>query len=283
MRHAHIERTLACTAAVACFALGAGADELELRGGGRLRGIIVERTPTAITIETGPGRVTLPLTRVVRVLDGRSALEAWRERSSRLSQGDAAGWAQLARWAGDNELLTQARMAWERVLVLDPDNPEANAALGNVRRDGHWTTPEQPLPEPPAAPAERSSAAEQAARVREAEARAREAEARARAAEAAATATVQTDGGDSGGIPIGWAYGLPAVPALVPRPDSHEDPPPCCDPSPTPQPEPPQPRTPSSLSPSDPPMVPRPAPVRERPGPADRAERPDQPRRSSIR
>ena len=47
-----------------------------------MSGRIVERTATRVAIETGPGRVTLPLTRVERIVEGRSALEVFAERAA---------------------------------------------------------------------------------------------------------------------------------------------------------------------------------------------------------
>ena len=38
----------------------AWADEVHMRNGGVVRGVIVERTAEVVVIETGPGRVTLP-------------------------------------------------------------------------------------------------------------------------------------------------------------------------------------------------------------------------------
>jgi hypothetical protein len=214
----------AAVAAIAAFVAAAPApcDEVVLRGGGRLSGVIVERTATRVSIETGPGRVTLPMSRVERIVDGRTALAGFAERAERLQPGDVEGWAALARWAEDRELLTQARSAWQRVLAVDPQHPEANAALGRVSLDGVWMSAEDAYRERGyvsyegrwLTPAEheaalREQAAEHAAaleereadvRVREADARAREAEARAREAENAAD---QMDAG----IPLGYAYG----------------------------------------------------------------------------
>ena len=53
----------------------ASSDEILLRGGGRVSGVIVERTHNAIVVETGPGRVTLSMALVEKVVEGRSALE----------------------------------------------------------------------------------------------------------------------------------------------------------------------------------------------------------------
>ncbi len=45
-----------------------------MRNGGVVRGVIVERTAEVVVIETGPGRVTLPLSRVKRLVEADSAL-----------------------------------------------------------------------------------------------------------------------------------------------------------------------------------------------------------------
>jgi hypothetical protein len=200
-----------------------GADEIYLVGGGKISGEIVERNARKIVVETGPGRLTLPMSRVTKVETGRSALSEFRARARSLVAGDTAGWVALGRWADDSALGTQAREAYERALVLDPGNAEANARLGRVRTDGRWLSPEEshraqglvPFEGGWVTPAEREAArrdrsdAESSERAdRESEARVREAEARARAAEAEARraeveATTQEQSGD--GIPY-WPY-----------------------------------------------------------------------------
>lgn len=199
----------------------AGADEVLLKTGGRISGVVVERTAEKVVIETGPGRVTMPMSRVDRIVESDSALAAFRQRAAGVAPTDARGWAELARWAEGRDLTTQAREAWERVLELEPGHPQANAALGRtlvdgkwmstddayraqgyVRYDGRWVTPaehEALLREREAEDAERRERHEAQARVREAEARADEAEARARDAAARQA--------DDGSIPYWWGYG----------------------------------------------------------------------------
>ena len=215
-------------AAVAGLALLAGspasADEVLLRNGGRIDGVLVEETARAVVIETGPGRVSLPMAQVARIVRTRSALEAWRERAASLHPADSRGWASLARWAEDAGLGTQAKEAWQRVVAVDPGNAEANRGLGRVALDGAWLSEDEAYRARGyvqyegrwVSPAEhealvRERAADDAAdqarrdatiRAREAEARAREAEARARAAEAGAQPA-----DESGGIPFAYAYG----------------------------------------------------------------------------
>jgi hypothetical protein len=199
-----------------------GADQVFLKGGGQLNGVVVARTASSIVVEVAPGRVTLPISRVERVVQGTSALEAFRESSTRLLSDDVTGWLALAQWALDRDLQTQARGAFEHVALVDPSNATARRALGQsliggqwlseadayrargfVRFGGEWMTP-----------AERDAAvqAEEArmgasARRTEAEARVREAEARASAAEAEARRAEGSNGMDGAGFPYPWVFG----------------------------------------------------------------------------
>ncbi len=219
-----------------------GADEVHLTSGGVVSGVIVERTDKAVVLETGPGRVTLARSRIARVVESRSALASFQEQALGVAPGDVEGLVRLARWAGDRDLATQAREAWHRVLTLDPDHPEANAALGRtflqgvwmdesdayrargyVRDRDRWVTPE----EREALVRERASE-EQAARARreadlrerEAEARAREAEARAREAEARADQAEDP----VEGIPYWWVLAGGGGPIWLPGGDAPRPP-----------------------------------------------------------
>ena len=228
-----------------------GADEVHLTNGGVVRGVIVERTLEAVVIETGPGRVTLPLSRITRIVDGASSLATFQERAAQIGFDDVEGLADLARWAGDHALATYSHHTWERVLALDPGHPEANAALGRayvdgvwmseqdayraqgyVRFEGQWVTPaehEALLREQSERELVASDRREAELRVREAEARAREAEARAREAETYADQA----GEPVNGIPYWWVLAggggsvwppgghLPRPPATLPEEPAH--------------------------------------------------------------
>lgn len=201
--------------------LVAGADEVYLRSGGRLSGIVVERRADGIVVDVGPGRVTLPASLVTRVVDGTPAFALFRERAARLADADVHGWLALAAWARDHDLLTQSTQAFEHVLAIDPGNAIAHREMGHVVVDGRWMTADEGyrargyvhfegswvLPEERAAMlAERVAIAQARQAEIEAEARAREADARARAAEAdarrAEAAAAPTDG-----IPLAMTYG----------------------------------------------------------------------------
>jgi len=196
------------------------ADDVFLTGGGRLSGVIVERTAGSITLEVGPGRVTLPMTRVSRVVARTGDLTVYRQRAAQLLPENVAGWVALARWAEDHDLLTQAREAYAYVLTLDPENAAAHHGLSHVWTGERWGTVEESylargyvqfegswvtLDERRAMVEERMAmAAAERERV-EAAARAREADARARVAEAEARQAESYP--PPGSIPLDMAYG----------------------------------------------------------------------------
>jgi hypothetical protein len=199
------------------------ADQVFLKGGGTLSGVIVERTERAVVMEVAPGRITLSMSRVERIVEGRSGLALYRERAASLAPSDASGWLALAEWAGEQGLQTQAREAFRRVLALDPGNEAAHRAQGDVSYEGRWMSRDDSYraqglvefdgewirPEERAALVrERADAAVAASARSEAEARAREAEARAREAEAdAARAEAEVSQGSGDGIPYPWVIG----------------------------------------------------------------------------
>ena len=182
------------------------ADEVYLKSGGQLSGRIVSRTATQIEVDIGAGHITVPVSQVVKIEEGRSALHEYQDRAAALGPSDAAGWVALGDWASARSLGTQAREAYTKALALAPEDPRANAALGRTQIDGRWVSEEEGYRAKGyvqyqgewMTPAEhdaiqRQNAAEAAreqerqatdARVREAEARAAEAEARAQQAAA---------------------------------------------------------------------------------------------------
>lgn len=207
---------------VLALPLAAGADEIYLRSGGRLSGVVVERRAEGIVVDVGPGRVTLQAQLVERIVEGTPAFEVFRERSTRLSPTDVKGWLDLALWARAHELLTQSRQALEQVLAVDPGNAVAHREIGHVLLDGRWMTPEEGyrargylyfegnwvMPEERLALLRERAAEAQARQAEmEAAARAREAEARARTAEAEARRAEAAMGGPAEGIPLALTYG----------------------------------------------------------------------------
>lgn len=196
------------------------ADEILLRSGGRISGVVAERSASSVTVDVGPGRITLPLSRVDRIVPGSSDLAVYRQRAGTLAPENAQGWLELGRWARERGLLTQAGEAFERALAADPQNAAAHQAAGHVLMSGRWLSSDDayraqgyvPFEGRWVTPQEHEAlvrgraerAATEHARI-ESEARAREADARARAAEAEAR-RAEADRGITAGA---GAYGVP--------------------------------------------------------------------------
>jgi hypothetical protein len=202
------------------------ADSVFLKNGGEIKGEVVEQRADAVVLEVGPGRISVPMKNVARIVSSTTDLGLYHARAAALAPRDVAGWLSLAAWAQRHDLATQAREAYGRVLAVDPMNADAHLALGDVRVgsqwlsgadanrarglvefEGMWMSPEERqlrLEERAAMVQERQAVREGDARAREAEARAREATARAEAAEADAR---QVHAEQDGGIPLPWVYG----------------------------------------------------------------------------
>ena len=206
----------------------AGADDVILKGGGKVSGRILSRTNKAVEVDLGAGTITVPVTSIVRIDQKRSPLDDYYERAGKLRADDAAGWLELGKWASSQGLGTQARTAFENVVAVDPANVEANQALGRVLVDGRWVSQEESYRARGyvqfegewMTPAEQQAILKQrdaelqaeAARL-DAERRAQEAE--ARAAEAEARAREAAVPGNAG-FPMYWdgywGYGPPVWP-----------------------------------------------------------------------
>lgn len=115
-------------------------DDVVLKGGGRITGEIVKETETAVTVDIGAGSMTVQKSSVVRIEKTASPLQKYRAQAASLAPEDVEGWRKLGRWAGSQGLTKQSREAFSKVKAIDPNDPEANRALGLVLHDGHWVT-----------------------------------------------------------------------------------------------------------------------------------------------
>jgi hypothetical protein len=129
--------------AAAVLSTGARADEVFLKGGAKFSGRIESQTDTMITIDIGDGVVGVPMARVEKVVKGHSPLDEYDARAKALGAQDADGWRTLGRWASHSGLSAQSREAYQKVLLVQPDDPEARGALGYVQQDGRWMTEEE--------------------------------------------------------------------------------------------------------------------------------------------
>jgi hypothetical protein len=211
------------------------ADEVFLKDAGMISGRIVEQTETMVTVDVGGGIMGVPASRVERIVRGRTALDDYDERASRLGPQDVKGWRSLGRWASEQGLSAQSEEAYEKVLAIAPDDPEAREALGFVWLDGRWLTEEESylargyvkydgewMTPNEVQVAQASTAAEEARREAEqrandAEIAALEAEARAREAEERAQEAEDDYRSDYPVYWGGWGYGVtywPSTPGV---------------------------------------------------------------------
>ena len=121
----------------------AAADEVYLKGGAKFSGRIESQTETMLTINIGDGVVGVAMTRVEKIVKGRSPLDEYEERARALGPQDLNGWRGLGAWALSQGLSAQARDAYGKVMALAPDDPEARQALGFVKYDGRWMTEDE--------------------------------------------------------------------------------------------------------------------------------------------
>jgi len=113
-----------------------------MKGGGRLSGQIGSQTEEAVTIDIGAGTMTVPMSSVVDIKRGASPLQEYRDRAAKLSASDIEGWRELGRWANKRGLSVQAREAYSKVRAADPNDLDANRALGLVQYEGQWISEE---------------------------------------------------------------------------------------------------------------------------------------------
>lgn len=128
---------------IALVAAPVFADDVYLRGGGQITGEIVERTDANVTVDIGGGTITAKRSSIVRIEESISPLQEYRTRAAEIPDGDAEAWRELARWASNRTLSSQAWKAYSHVLEILPDDLEANTALGRVQLDGKWVSEEE--------------------------------------------------------------------------------------------------------------------------------------------
>jgi len=119
------------------------ADEVFLKGAGSISGRIVDQTERLVTVDVGGGTIGVSMAHVDHIVKARTDLDEYDVRAGRLARWDVNAWRALGRWASRQGMETQARQAYERVVEIMPDDPEAEGALGFVMLDGNWVTQDE--------------------------------------------------------------------------------------------------------------------------------------------
>ncbi|HET8946246.1 MAG TPA: hypothetical protein VFQ07_04635, partial [Candidatus Polarisedimenticolia bacterium] len=117
---------------------GLFADEVFIKGAGSISGRIVVQTATSILVDIGGGTVGIAMAKVERIVKAPTVLDEFDARAARLGPWDLEGWRALGRWATRQGLEKQAQQAYERILAVEPDDAEAERALGFVFLDDRW-------------------------------------------------------------------------------------------------------------------------------------------------
>lgn len=136
-------RPLATLASLCLLNLPSFADEVRLRGGGTIHGVVVadEFNPGSVLIYTAGATVPLSVKadRVQITAKIPSALDEYLERRSSAAE-TAEDQLALAQWCDAQKLRGPAQQHYARVIELDPANQAAHEKLGHVLWDGRWMT-----------------------------------------------------------------------------------------------------------------------------------------------
>jgi tetratricopeptide (TPR) repeat protein len=132
-----------CACLFACAS--AWADIVYLKNGGRLEGKVIRKNGK-VFIEQPNGTIVIDEEKVERIERKVSIIETYEERLAQIDEGAAgaaAQWAALGQWCRQNQMKRQAEAAFKKALARDPEQELARQALGFVRHEGRWLTPEE--------------------------------------------------------------------------------------------------------------------------------------------
>jgi hypothetical protein len=135
-------KTLLAFLALVGLASVASADELTLRNGSSFSGAVREEGDR-VTIETEYGTMTFKKIDVRSVVKGRDPVRDFEERAR--SASTVKELVDLAAWAREKGLASRADDLYRKVIVRDPDQPDARKALGYEKVDGLWLSGDELL------------------------------------------------------------------------------------------------------------------------------------------
>ncbi|MHC4606142.1 MAG: hypothetical protein ACYTAF_04325 [Planctomycetota bacterium] len=134
-------RIIALTAVLVLCAVPVTADEVILKDGGMVSGIIRSQTDDAVVVEVSAGTVTLKKADVKKISKGTSKLHEYYKLAKGASS--APGFVKVAQWAKENGLGRFFEPNMKKALDLDPNNETARRALGFTLHEGKWLTPDE--------------------------------------------------------------------------------------------------------------------------------------------
>jgi hypothetical protein len=128
---------------VAALALPAAADEVTLKNGSKLEGVVREEADR-VTVEVPGGSVTVGRDQVKSIDRPSERLSSEYDRRLQGLNGEGgSGVYDLALWARQQGMEARAQAMFRRTLEIDPDHEGARKALGYRAYKGVWLTEEQ--------------------------------------------------------------------------------------------------------------------------------------------
>lgn len=137
-----VVRPLAFLLALLVPALPASADELVLKNGAILSGVVTEQGENVI-LQLDIGSMTIAKSQVREIRRSEDPLKEFE--GKREKAVTAEDHHQLGLWARQKGLVTRANDMFRKALSLGPDHEEAHRALGHEKVDGAWMDADQAM------------------------------------------------------------------------------------------------------------------------------------------
>ena len=147
-------RSITTILCAALLAVQAQADVLHMADGTVRQGRIVSADEKEVVVDFGVGSMSIvtriPREQIARIEKKASPQETlmsgYVARRARAERGGADGWVALGVWCQQQRVLkTKALEAFRQAVLLDPNHKRARAALGYVKLDDRWMTPQQAM------------------------------------------------------------------------------------------------------------------------------------------
>lgn len=119
------------------------ADHVHLVGGAVIEGN-ANRVGEKVLVDVPSGQLSLPVASVVRIEESETDVERFEKRLAKLKPNDVKGMLALATFCREHDMRARERELLQKVLVIDPQQPEARARLGFVKSaQGQWITSDE--------------------------------------------------------------------------------------------------------------------------------------------
>ncbi len=135
-----MSRCLFGLAFVLCLAGMLRADEVKTKDGKVYKNLTLKQeTATQYTfVDLDDKKIVLAKSAVESYEKKPTVRDEFNDRRKAANSTDAKALIELAKWAKGEGLGKEARALYGEIVKADPENAEAQAALGNVKKDGKW-------------------------------------------------------------------------------------------------------------------------------------------------